>query len=108
MDKLQAWLRRIQQPPRREVANLEYWFLLAETRIAQEAGISRITLGKWERGEKTPNSFDLYNVLKVLKWEPEDFWTELGKHFEPTAKPLRIAAERTKIKAYIEQTKKKR
>ena len=39
MDKLQAWLRRIQQPPRREVANLEYWFLLAETRIAQEAGM---------------------------------------------------------------------
>jgi DNA-binding XRE family transcriptional regulator len=76
--------------------------------VAQEADISRITLGKWERGEKTPNSFDLYNVLKVLKWEPEDFWAELGKHFEPTAKPLRIAAERTKIKAYIEQTKKKR
>lgn len=76
--------------------------------VAQEAGISRVTLGKWERGEKTPNSFDLYNVLKVLKWEPEDFWAELGMHFEPTAKPLRIAAERTKIKAYIEQTKKKR
>ena len=37
MDKLQAWLRRIQQPPRREVANLDYWFLLSETRIAQEA-----------------------------------------------------------------------
>ena len=39
MDKLQAWLRRIQQPPRREVANLDYWFLLSETRIAQEAGM---------------------------------------------------------------------
>jgi len=36
MDKLQAWLRRIQQPPRREVANLDYWSLLAETRIAPE------------------------------------------------------------------------
>jgi len=39
MDKLQQWLRRIQQPPRREVANLDYWFLLSETRIAQEAGM---------------------------------------------------------------------
>ena len=39
MDKLQAWLRRIQQPPRREVANLDYWFLLSETRISQEAGM---------------------------------------------------------------------
>ena len=37
MDKLQQWLRRIQQPPRREVANLDYWALLTETRIAQEA-----------------------------------------------------------------------
>ena len=36
MDKLQKWLQRIQQPPRREVANLDYWELLAETRIAQE------------------------------------------------------------------------
>ena len=35
MDKLQQWLLRIQQPPRREVANLDYWFLLSETRIAQ-------------------------------------------------------------------------
>ena len=39
MDKLQQWLLRIQQPPRREVANLDYWFLLSETRIAQEAGM---------------------------------------------------------------------
>ena len=74
--------------------------------IAQEAGISRVTLGKWERGEKTPNSFDLYNVLKVLKWESRDFWEEMSRHFEPTAKPLRIAAEQNKIRAYIERTKK--
>ena len=39
MDKLQKWLRRIQQPPRREVANLDYWALLAETRIALEADL---------------------------------------------------------------------
>ena len=75
--------------------------------IAQEAGISRVTLGKWERGEKTPNSFDLYNVLKVLKWESHDFWDELTRHFEPTARPLRIAAEQNKLRAYIERTKKK-
>ena len=62
MDKLQAWLRRIQQPPRREVANLDYWFLLSETRIAQEAGMppERFSEGKlreWNdqgmRGETT-------------------------------------------------------
>lgn len=38
MDKLQEWLRRIQRPPRREVANIDYWALLTETRIVQEAG----------------------------------------------------------------------
>ena len=76
--------------------------------VAQEAGISRITLGKWERGEKTPNSFDLYNVLKVLKWESRNFWEEMAHHFEPSAKPLRVAAEQNKIRAYIERTKKKK
>lgn len=57
MDKLQAWLRRIQQPPRREVANLEYWFLLTETRIAQEAGMppERPAEGSaWENENRTP------------------------------------------------------
>ena len=76
--------------------------------VAQEAGISRITLGQWERGEKTPNSFDLYNVLKVLKCESCDFWEEMSHHFEHTVKPLLIAAEQSKIRAYIERTKKKR
>jgi len=59
MDKLQAWLRRIKQPPRREVANLDYWFLLSETRIAQEAGMppERLSEGKpRERNDKTPRS----------------------------------------------------
>ncbi|MBR2796327.1 MAG: hypothetical protein IKF98_10535 [Clostridia bacterium] len=58
MDKLQAWLRRIQQPPRREVANLDYWFLLAETRIAQEAGMPPEGLaegGRWDQDDKTPH-----------------------------------------------------
>ena len=58
MDKLQAWLRRIQQPPRCEVANLEYWFLLTETRIAQEAGMPperSAEDGAWENENKTPH-----------------------------------------------------
>ena len=57
MDKLQAWLRRIQQPPRREVANLDYWFLLSETRIAQEAWMppERAEESRpWEADEKAP------------------------------------------------------
>ena len=37
MDKLQRWLERIQRAPQREVANLDYWDLLLETRIEQEA-----------------------------------------------------------------------
>ena len=57
MDKLQQWLRRIQQPPRREVANLDYWVLLSETRIAQEAGLPPERPAEdsaWERESKTP------------------------------------------------------
>ena len=37
MDKLQRWFERIQRAPQREVANLDYWDLLLETRIAQES-----------------------------------------------------------------------
>ena len=58
MDKLQAWLRRIQQPPRREVANLDYWSLLAETRISQEAGLppERFAEGRVRDGnDQTPH-----------------------------------------------------
>ncbi len=33
MDKLQAWMERIQLPPRQHVANLDHWELLAELRI---------------------------------------------------------------------------
>ena len=57
MDKLQAWLRRIQQPPRREVANLDYWALLAETRIALEADLPPERAKEqhpWNRDENTP------------------------------------------------------
>ena len=57
MDKLQKWLRRIQQPPRREVANLDYWALLAETRIALEADLPPERAKEqhsWNRDENTP------------------------------------------------------
>ena len=63
MDKLQAWLRRIQQPPRREVANLDYWALLAETRISQEAGLppERFADGQpWEDGNAPRRTAQLH------------------------------------------------
>ena len=40
VDKLQAWLERITQPPKPEVANLDYWDFLVETRIAKEVAQS--------------------------------------------------------------------
>ena len=75
--------------------------------VAEEAGISRVTLGKWEKGEKTPNSFDLYNVLKILHIEQSVFWEKFVERFESTATPMRAAAEKNKYRAYIEQTRKK-
>lgn len=59
MDKLQNWLRRIQQPPRREVANLDFWALLEETRIAQEARMPRERYAEgsaWDRDDKNPRN----------------------------------------------------
>ena len=59
MDKLQEWLRRIQRPPRREVANIDYWALLTETRIAQEAGMpaeSAYQGQPWEMDMKIPRA----------------------------------------------------
>ena len=76
--------------------------------VAEEAGISRVTLGKWEKGEKTPNSFDLYNVLKILHVDQSQFWKSFVEHFESSATPLRIAAEKVKFRAYMERTKRRR
>lgn len=56
MDKLQNWLRRIQQPPRREVANLDYWELLPETRIAQEADLPPERPGDHRAREREKNT----------------------------------------------------
>lgn len=36
MDKLQVWLEQITQPPKPEVANLDYWDLMMEMRIVEE------------------------------------------------------------------------
>ena len=47
MDKLQGWLERIQLPPRQYVANLDYWELLAETRVDPGA----LMMGRSRPGE---------------------------------------------------------
>lgn len=36
-DKLEKWLETICKPPSPQVANLDYWDLLLETRIIEEA-----------------------------------------------------------------------
>lgn len=57
MDKLQTWLARISQPPRAEVANIDYWDLLLETRILQDAGAGGIGLRfSGQEGEARPEA----------------------------------------------------
>lgn len=81
---------------------------LSQLYISIKSGISRITIGKWERGLKTPVAFDLYNVLKVLYDDPSDFWRDLFKTYEKDALPIREAADKKKYLDYIKQTSKKR
>ena len=79
---------------------------LTQEYISFHSGVTRITIGKWERGEKTPISFDLYNVLKVLYKDPAEFWAELHQKFEQTVSPIHKAAEKKKFLNYVEQARK--
>ncbi|MBR4917091.1 MAG: helix-turn-helix transcriptional regulator [Fibrobacter sp.] len=81
---------------------------LSQEFISFHSGVTRITIGKWERGVKTPISFDLYNVLKVLYKEPSEFWTEFYKEYEAIVAPIHEAAEKEKLLKYFEQSRKKR
>ena len=75
--------------------------------ISSRSGVSRITIGKWERGAKTPISFDLYNVLRVLYKDPSEFWSAVHKQCIEKLLPLEQAAEKEKFWNYIKQTRKK-
>ena len=81
---------------------------LSQLYISIKAGISRITIGKWERGLKTPVAYDLYNVLKVLYKNPSDFWNDFYNTFEKNVTSIRAAADKKKYLDYIKQTSKKK
>lgn len=76
--------------------------------ISDNACVSRTTLGKWEKGEKTPITFDFYNVVKVLYKNPSEFWEEFSTAYEKKAAPIREAAEKMKYQSYIERTRNKK
>ena len=79
---------------------------LTQEYLSFHSGVTRITIGKWEKGEKTPISFDLYNVLKVLYKDPSEFWAELFKNYEKTLSPIQKAADKKKFMAFLEQAQK--
>ncbi len=81
---------------------------LSQLFISIQSGVSRTTIGKWERGVKTPITFDLYNVLKILYDNPSDFWDDFHKSFEKNVSSIREAADKKKYIDYFEQTSKKR
>ena len=81
---------------------------LTQEIVSERSGVTRITIGKWERGEKTPQSFDLYNVLKILYKNPAEFWESLASNYEKRVSPIQAAAEKNKYLKYVEQTRKKR
>ena len=79
---------------------------LSQLFISIRSGVSRITIGKWETGEKTPIAYDLYNVLKVLYKNPSEFWNDFYNTFEKSASPIREAADKKKYLDYIAQSRK--
>ena len=79
---------------------------LSQEFISTNSGVSRTTIGKWERGEKTPIAFDLYNVLKILYDNPSDFWNDFTSLYEKEAEPIRKAADKEKFLDYVKRTKK--
>ena len=81
---------------------------LSQEFISCHSGVSRITIGKWESGEKTPISFDLYNVLKILYKSPSEFWNTMHQQCEAVLLPIHAAAEKSKYLNYIEQTRKRK
>ena len=81
---------------------------LTQEYISLHSGVTRITIGKWERGEKTPISFDLYNVLKILYKNPSEFWHALFQQYESNVSTIHKAADKKKLQNYIDQTRKGR
>ncbi len=79
---------------------------LSQDYIGKNSGVSRTTIGKWERGEKTPIAFDLYNVLKLLYEQQSDFWNDFSSLYEKEAEPIRKAADKEKFLDYVKRTKK--
>ena len=78
----------------------------SQEHVSNNSGVTRITIGKWERGEKTPITFDFYNVLKMLYPNPSEFWAEFSSIYEKRVSPIREAADKSKYLKYVEQTKK--
>lgn len=76
--------------------------------VSTYSRVSRITIGKWERGEKTPISFDLYNALRILYKDPSEFWAEVHKQCQEQLTSVEKAADKVKYLKYLEQTRKKK
>ena len=65
---------------------------LSQHTLSYLTGISRNTLADWEKGVKTPNSFDLYNLVKELYDSQKEFWEIVSEIFEETASTKRKMA----------------
>ncbi len=81
---------------------------LSQEVVSNNSGVTRITIGKWERGVKTPITFDFYNVLRMLYPNPSEFWADFSDVYEKRVAPVREADEKKKYLKYIEQTRKPR
>jgi len=76
---------------------------LKQEEFASKLGVSKVTVGRWERGERVPDAQDLYKITVVFpEFNPTWILTGEGEMkkisiFSPTPKPGGSSAEKFKL-----------
>lgn len=81
---------------------------MTQQKLSEKIDVSRVTIGKWEKGKTRPDIYEFYNAMLEIDPSFSFFWQELKKRFETNVEPQKKAAEKEKYRKYIEQTKQKR
>lgn len=76
--------------------------------VADKADVCRMSYSNWENGKTCPNACELFKLMKVLAPDIGEFCQSIQKQFNAEIEPKLQAADRDKIKEYMEKTKKKR
>ena len=70
--------------------------------------VSKVALGQWEHGHKTPDLEKLIPVINVLYPDPSVFWKQFHQQYDQEVRPILQVADREKIGYHASSKKKKR